>query len=242
MNLLITLALAASYLFWVDSANAAVEISGNLTSDTTWSNSDTIIVTDAVTVTSLATLTIEAGTVIMFRPNTTINIDGTISAPGLAYSRIIFTSSADTAGGSPEAGAWYGMNFREFGAGILENCELRYGIDNIHIFKSSAEFNNCLIENFSGRGIYIDGFYPEPSISVYINNCVIRQEDAALKGTGTGIYAYRMADVFISGTEINGCTYGMYYVGSAAFVPSFQISRCDIRGHVLGGIYTLSGG
>lgn len=222
--------------------STTVELSGTLNTDTTWLASDTILITDSVTIAPATQLTILAGTVIMFGSNANIKIDGALIAAGTELRRIVFTARADTVGGLPLAGSWYGLLFRESGHGNLNYCDLSYGMNNIHVFKASLEIHKCIIENFSGNGVFTDGYVSALPISIYIDSSIIRQSDPTLQGTATGIYSYRNVDLTISNSLINSCSFGVYFLGSGTIVPHFQILGCDIRDHGIGGIYAISGG
>ena len=90
---------------------AVVNVTSNITSNTTWSNSNTYVLIDKIFVKSGATLTIEAGTVIKGDQATKgaliITTDGMINAQGSACQPIVFTSN--NAPGSRAAGDWGGV-------------------------------------------------------------------------------------------------------------------------------------
>ena len=97
---------------WARPIQAGVVIvKGTIAGDTTWSNADTIVVAGAVDVAATGWLTIQAGAVVLFAPATGLTVFGLLTANGEANDRIVFTSSADTAGGSPVAGSWSGLSF-----------------------------------------------------------------------------------------------------------------------------------
>ena len=85
-------------------AAGTINVESNITSDTTWSSSNTYVLTDIIYVTGDATLTIEAGTTIKgepksagaFDPGTLVITQGSkIEAVGTAEAPIIFTSTED---------------------------------------------------------------------------------------------------------------------------------------------------
>lgn len=72
---------------------AQTEISGHITSDTTWSG--TVIVTGDVIVGEGVTLTIEPGTIIKFEKiSADLIVNGALKARGIPSAKIQFTSSA----------------------------------------------------------------------------------------------------------------------------------------------------
>lgn len=223
-------------------SSAYVEVSGTITSDTTWTSLDTIIVTGSVTVTDAARLTIQPGTIIMFRTGTALYVGGELMANGEKDNRILFTSSADTAGGSPAAGEWYGVCLQENSTGVLHFCDLRYAIYNVFADRASVELFSCVIENFSYRGFYMDGVFANPPITAMIENCEFRQSDPNLLGTGTGIYVYRSVNVTITECTVSDCYYGLYFYGQGVYIPHFQVSSSEVRDHAARGICAIAGG
>ncbi len=221
---------------------ATVEVSGLIANDTTWTSTDTIIVTDHVTVADTACLSIQPGTVILFNPGRALRIHGQLTANGEVNNRTMFTSSADTIGGSPYAGKWLGVTFYSGSAGTLKHCNLRYAFQSVYDFQAVLELSSCVIENFSSSGIYIDGYNANPPTSVTIEHCIIRQDDMVSPGIGTGIYEFRSIDLTISRCEVSNCVYGIEFVGSGTYRPYFRVDSCEIRGHAKYGIYVHSGG
>jgi len=124
----------------------------------------------------------------------------------------------------------------------MYNCNLRYAINSIHVFKASPEFYGCVVEDFLVRGFYIDGHYSNPPITPIIDHCIARQNDTTLQVTGVGIFVYRMVDVTIYRCEVSNCRYGMEFLGSGTYTPHFQIASCEIHDIALYGIYTHAGG
>ncbi len=241
-NFPIALILTFSFFVCAQTPSAAVDVGGTITTDTTWTGIDTIIVTDAVIVADSVRLTIQAGAIIMFSPATALFVQGELIADGEGTNRILFTSSADTAGGSPAAGEWKGVKFELNSDGILSHCDLRYADSCIAIYESSPEFFGCLVEDFSVGGFYMDGYSDSLPITPLIENCVIRQRDASLVGTGTGIFVYRSVDITLSGCRVGNCFYGLDFAGRQTIVPHFQVTGCEIHDHASRGIYAHAGG
>jgi len=101
---------------------AVVNVTSNITSNTTWSNNNTYVLFDKIFVKNGATLTIEAGTIIKGDKSTKgaliITRDGMIDAQGTACQPIVFTS--DQAAGSRAAGDWGGLLI--LGEGIVNTA------------------------------------------------------------------------------------------------------------------------
>lgn len=109
-KLLLSVFLITGTLFSVSAQN--VNISGNITSDATWTNDNFYILTGLVRVQAPAVLTIEAGTVIKGVPGDppgTLIIErgAQIIAVGTVNAPIIFTSAEDA--GSRTPGDWGGI-------------------------------------------------------------------------------------------------------------------------------------
>jgi hypothetical protein len=86
-----------------------VEVSGAITTDTTWYADQTAIMTAHVTVEAGATLTIEAGTRILAQEDTGLVVKpgGRLVAKGTKDAPIVFTSALEV----PETGDWQGILF-----------------------------------------------------------------------------------------------------------------------------------
>jgi hypothetical protein len=219
----------------------AVEISGTIDSDTTWTSDETILVTGDVTVAASGSLTIEAGSEIYFGLGRRLFVAGHLAAEGEHLTRIVFTTVADTAGGSPLAGSWNGILFGPTSDGWLWHCDVRYAGTCVYISQASPTLDGCVIEGFNSSGIYVQGVTSVPAITPAIMGCAIEQRRPGLIGMGTGIYARQSMEITISGCSIRNCSTGFdfYSVGSA--VPAFQVVNCDVQGHVSNAIYTHGG-
>jgi hypothetical protein len=215
----------------------AVEVSGPIASDTTWTAADTIHVTGDVTVEVSAHLTIEAGAVVLFSPGAGLRINGGLTADGRVSNRILFSSRADTVGGAPAAGSWDGVRLDTGCDGFMRNCNLRYANTCAYIYRSSPQIDSCVIEGFSSYGVDIDGGSSGPPTTPVIEHCVIRQTDPALLGTGVALRARYNTDVSIHGCALTNCYFGFeFYSGTSN--PNFLVSQCEVRDHKLYGFYT----
>jgi hypothetical protein len=223
-------------------ANAVVEVSGLIANDTVWTGDDTVLVTGIVTVADTARLSIEAGAVITFRPGVRIMVFGDMAAVGAENNPVNFTSAADTAGGMPKPGDWYGLDYQVNSTGELKYCHIRYPIIGTYVYCATVTFSDCLVENFMLYGLQINGgSQPVPSITL-IERCSIRQTVSSTQGTGIGIYAFQHTVLDISRTYINRCEKGLEIYSYNTNVPSFQITSCDISDNDLYGIFLRSGG
>jgi hypothetical protein len=215
---------------WVcQSAASVIEVDGNIYGDTTWTDQDTILIPDKVTVLSAATLTIEPGTVVLMGQIASLEISGDLVAEGTEAARILFTSWRDVPGSSPAAGDWRFLYFRQGGSGVLRHCHIRYGLTGVQAFGAPLTFGNCLIEDFLSTGIYSNqsNQFPHPELNII--DCTIRQTTASLIGTGQALYTYGTIIVNMSGTQVYDCNWGAHLSGCSTGAAQFDISHCDIH-------------
>ena len=93
------------------------DVSGAISSDTTWGTSGSpYTVTGNVLVSSGVTLTIEAGVTVKFNSGLYIKNEGVISAVGTSDNKITFESSAD----SPAKSDWEGIRIRSTGGSSID--------------------------------------------------------------------------------------------------------------------------
>ncbi len=221
--------------------SAAVEISGTLETDTTWTPDDTIVVVGSVTITPDACLTIEPGTVILIDSGFGLDVQGSLIADGEKDNRIVITSHADTLGGNPRTAMWDHVMYRTNSHGTMRYCTLRYGVDCIYVYDCSLSITGCTIENFSPRGIRVYGSQTAIFRDIVIDSCVMRQTDLGLIGTGHAIWVDRRLNLSISRCDISDCYYGVAIYGNRTYVPHFTVSDCDIRENWLRGLTIQAG-
>jgi len=180
----------------------------------TWS-AGTHYLSASASVASGTTLTIEAGAVVKFAPNTYINVVGTLDVNGNSSSYVVITSKDDNAygetisgsDGGPAAGDWQGINI-DGGYGYFDYCRVRYGglasqlIGNIRFSTANAASyaSNCQIEYSGYYGIYAYNCSPTISNNTISNN------------SSHGLYAYSSgaAPTITDNVFNNNSGYGVY--------------------------------
>ena len=176
-------------------APANTPVSGNITTDTTWTlDNSPYIVTKDISVLGtdgeddVTTLTIEPGVVVRFAAGSGLGIGtnnysnrGALIARGTETEPIIFTSHAQT----PAPGDWDGIFFRDYNRDdltVLEHCVVEYGgangNGNLFFYRSSGRIKNCRIEYSSSNGIYLD----RSNGDGFIDSCIITHNN------GNGIF------------------------------------------------------
>ena len=129
-------------LFLAGNLSAQTNVSGALSSDTTWSLSNSpIILTGNVLVPNGVTLTIEAGVTVRINSEKYLKVQGSLIAIGTESSKITFTSNES----SPAKGDWDKI-------WLASTSTLFDGSDN---YVSGTIFNHCII-SYADEGLRLD--------------------------------------------------------------------------------------
>jgi hypothetical protein len=158
-------------------------ISGVVTTDTTWSKTNSPYIVDGnLAVDTDVTLTLEAGVELRFDGYYNFNIYGNLIINGTSNDTVIVSSVAP-----PAPGLWTKLNFMEGSSADINFLKLQGSGDGLYA-SNVASFNisNSLIEKNSNYGIYLS------YTNANIDNCKI-------KTSGTGIYAVSCSP------QINNC-------------------------------------
>ena len=223
----------------------ATDVSGTITSNTTWSLANSpYVVKSNLLVEESATLAIDPGVEVQFDGNYAILIEGLLLASGTSADKIVFTSGDTT----PNGGDWNHIlltstSKSKAGTHKMEHCVVQYGggFDNnfgtIRITEgANATISNCTISNNASQGIYVD----------YGGNITITNStlESNFGYSGAGIYIYSDSS---HSTEISGCiirdNQASYYGGGISVdgYSNVDIDQCIISGNSAddgGGIFT----
>ncbi|MEJ2637165.1 MAG: right-handed parallel beta-helix repeat-containing protein [Calditrichia bacterium] len=236
-------------------ATAQTPAGGIITENTVWTLAQSpYVVTGNILVAESATLTIEAGVVIRFQQDKSLQVDGTLIARGNETNPILFTSDAQ----NPAPGDWgyiffsdsaedaiYDQNGNFVGGSVLEHAIVEYAggvieghsgavrMDNAHPFINFCEirFNDesgIDAENLTGRQV--------------ITNCSIHHNTEFAEGGGIAVYYSFGSNLIISGNSISDNSAfdggGIYLDGfDSAIVSGNTIFRNHTNGDGGGGIY-----
>ncbi len=174
--------------FTVTTASGTQDVSGVLSSNTTWTNDKTYVVTGNILVPNGVTLTIEPGTVVKFDGFYNIQVEGQLIAAGTESNMIVFTSNKTT----PTVTDWHSIlfkdssvdatldaNFNYVSGSIIRYCEFSYGGPVVAADYSSPFIANNYIHDTGNGGpprdwpsgtIWLHGL--PPTVTIVISNVI----------------------------------------------------------------------
>jgi hypothetical protein len=188
------------FMFFVSLAASATDITGTVTSNTTWTaaNSPYVIV-NSIEVNPGITLTVEPGVQVKFNQNRYLHVRGTLNANGAT-----FTGNAGVTKGFWE-GIYVSYEYYEVGRVNLNNCKVEYA-QNIHVRNGQLTLHKCTLNNFSGTvRISNMGTLNIDSTSISNTNFPITYYGAGVINAGKNVVfadnAYNYVDIDFS--EVN---------------------------------------
>ena len=201
-------------------ASVVGQISGAITSDTTWTAGT--VIADSVYIPAGKTLTVQPGTIVKFNAGKMLVVAGKLVANGTSGSLITFTSNV----GSPTPGSWKGIQFDATAnvTSVVAFCVVEYAgasPNNASIFYNNSAppitISNCTIRLGSGNGI--DFKFADPRVT----KSTIRQN------AGYGIYGNFSLSFIVDSCTVSGNTLGGIFMGTNS-TPSITYSAIDSNG------------
>ena len=196
---LLGLAALWSLFALTSAAYAAVNVSGNINADTTWTAADSpYTLTGTVTVPVGVTLTIEPGATVVGAGSTfEITVRGTLNASGTAEAPILFR------GNNPGANAWEGINVPSGGRLTLRHAEVRDADFAVWFTEPRADrhvLEDLHIHTFNTYGIFATSpTVPAPPVLTVVRARVLG--DGAHSTNGLGVLAVALD---ITGSTFSG--------------------------------------
>jgi len=147
-------------------ARAIVLVSGSITADTTWAPPEDYLVIGDVIVEDGVTLTILAGTRVLFQtdpsneafPRWRLEVQGSLRVLGTAPEPVLFTSDH----AQPTRGDWASIRFVGSEASVLEHARIHYATTGLDIRDSSPYVNNTEILESVLAGVEVRGAGSRP--------------------------------------------------------------------------------
>jgi hypothetical protein len=210
---------------FINNDRPAINVSGNITTNTAWLTGRTYLVDGNLTVNSGVTLTINSGTVVKFKTATSmLTVSGTLDVNGSSGNKVYFTSyKDDTVGGdtnengssnSPAVGNWEVININSGGVADFDYAVIRYGgaanswQDSFPNIRNSGSLTINHSEVSHSLDVGIQGY----SAVNNIYNSTIHSNNFA------GIRLDNSSDADIDGNHIGGnTTAGIYDATNANF-------------------------
>ncbi|MCD4734740.1 MAG: Ig-like domain-containing protein, partial [Bacteroidales bacterium] len=194
---------------------SSMSVSGTISSNTTWTGIDTVLVTGNVTISDGITLTIDPGICVVFQGHYRIGVSGRLLAIGTETDTIVFTVSDTSGYHNHSHTGWAGIRIWNTNSSNdstkLVYCRLEYGKD---------------VDTDRGGAILITGFK-----KLLVDYCELRYNYASLKGGAIFIWNG-------GGATINNCYFHHNrtgYDGGAFFSwNSFVISNSKFTDNYAG--------
>ncbi len=240
----ITAALLIAFSITQNVCATSINVSGSISSNTTWSGVDTVKVTGNIIIDNAVTLTIDPGILVEFQGHYYIKINGRLLAVGTVSDTITFTVSDTTGYHNYSHTGWNGLMFWAAASNDtskLVYCKLQYGKaiargGAILIAAEKFLIDHCdLSHNYSsedGGAIYIWN-----SSDAKISNCNIHDNYAVYDGGGIYVWdELTLKNCIINNNEALRSGGGIYLLQTTFTCVNNLISN-NSSGTSGGGIY-----
>ena len=204
--------------------DALIMNSPEIKEDTSWSGEKPIVIYGTLTVDSLATLTLNAGTTVYFRDEAYMDVYGRLLCKGEARREVVLRgyrldNMFDYLPYDRVSGQWGGVYLRESSYGNemdytdLHSAYTGIAIDSCDVKKSTLTMNASTVHNCQGYGIYAEG-------------CKVELTNCQLTNTLLDCLCINGGDV-----KINNCTIAQFYPFDAnrGAALSFSSGRGDLK-------------
>ncbi|HOO04424.1 MAG TPA: hypothetical protein PLJ11_06875, partial [Methanomassiliicoccales archaeon] len=208
------LALALVLLLLLGAGQAgAEEVTGDITTDTTWVSGDVYNISSSVTVVDGATLEIQAGATVIFNGTNYLNVEGAMFVNGTAGQPVIFTNNASKGMGGGIV--FLGGSDGSVSFAHMSNCTMAIYFDNVTIPCSD------IVIDSSNCGLYYSFYGMEQNITLALSDITMTDTDYAiiiLQYNGT-------VDLAVTDSMLKGGMYGLYvetWNGGSAVITNTQ--------------------
>ena len=162
----------------------------SIKSNSVWDSKLPYIISNLVTVEENATLTIAAGTKILFHNGSTMNVKGTLTAVGTKQDSILFASDRTERIYEEEPGQWNGIHFYASSKNsVINHATIKNGIAGITVDSLSSNSNPKLVlANTVVKNMQVVGLLGYHTNLVAYNNLFHNCGQYLVYGIGGGTY------------------------------------------------------
>ncbi len=181
------------------SAPGPTYVQGFISGDTTWdvSGSPYVVIGD-VTVDSGATLTVSAGTTVLFNEARTLYVAGTLLVEGTSSVPVVFESNAT----APSTGDWDGIQVQLGGATNMTNCRILNATWGITLKSNGNFIRLCTISHNSVAGVQMNAD----------GNTL---ESSNISNNGVGIYLFEARNNVVTENNVTNNGIGISHILSS---------------------------
>lgn len=194
--------------------NAIFLKNATIKTNTLWDNKLPYIISNSLTVEENVTLTLAAGTRVLFHSGSTMNVKGTLTAVGTKKDTILFASDRTERIYEEEPGQWNGIHF--YGSSknsVINHATIKNGIAGITVDSLSSNANPKLIlANTVVKNMQVVGFLGYHTDLAAYNNLFYNCGQYLIYGIGGGNY------------DLAQNTFGAYNFSFARRTPAVFLS------------------